>query len=83
MKQLGLPPEDVPFVFDQMRTERRQFAARYRAEGERQAAAIRPQTRPRRGQRAGRGTQTAAEIARTLFLTSWVAGAPSTAGWGR
>jgi membrane protease subunit HflC len=43
LKQLGLPPENVPFVFEQMRTERRQFAARFRAEGEREASAIRSQ----------------------------------------
>ncbi|HEV8309736.1 MAG TPA: protease modulator HflC [Methylomirabilota bacterium] len=62
LKQLGLPPENVPFVFDQMRTERRQFAARYRAEGEREAAAIRSQTDLDAARVRAEGTQKAAEI---------------------
>jgi membrane protease subunit HflC len=62
LKQLGLPPENVPFVFEQMRTERRQFAARYRAEGEREAAAIRSQTDLDAAKVRAEGTQKAAEI---------------------
>jgi membrane protease subunit HflC len=62
LKQLGLPPETVPFVFDQMRTERRQFAARYRAEGEREAAALRSQTDLDAAKIRAEGTQKAAQI---------------------
>jgi membrane protease subunit HflC len=62
LKQLGLPPENVPFVFDQMRTERQQFAARYRAEGEREAAAIRSQADLDAAKVRAEATQTAAEI---------------------
>jgi membrane protease subunit HflC len=62
LKQLGLPPENVRFVFDQMRTERQQFAARYRAEGDRDAAAIRSQTDLDVARVQAEGRQTAAEI---------------------
>ena len=62
LKQLGLPPENVPFVFDQMRTERQQFAARYRAEGDREAAAIRSQTDLDVARVRAEAQQTAAEI---------------------
>ena len=62
LKQLGLPPDNVPFVFDQMRTERRQFAARYRAEGDREAAAIRSQTDLDVARVRAGSQQTAAEI---------------------
>jgi membrane protease subunit HflC len=62
LKQLGLPPENVPFVFEQMRTERRQFAARYRAEGEREAAAIRSQTDLDAAKVRAEGSQKGAEI---------------------
>jgi membrane protease subunit HflC len=62
LKQLGLPPENVPFVFEQMRTERRQFAARYRAEGEREASAIRSQTDLEAAKVRAEGQQKAAQI---------------------
>ncbi len=62
LKQLGLPPENVPFVFEQMRTERQQFAARYRAEGEREAAAIRSQADLDAAKVRAEATQRAAEI---------------------
>lgn len=44
LSRLGLPPENTRFVLDQMRAERAQFAARHRAEGEREASGIRAQT---------------------------------------
>jgi membrane protease subunit HflC len=62
LTQLGLPPENVPFVFEQMRTERRQFAARYRAEGEREASAIRSQTELEVARTQAAAQQTAAAI---------------------
>jgi membrane protease subunit HflC len=43
-KRLSLPEENTSFVFDQMRAERRQFAARFRAEGKREASRIRAET---------------------------------------
>lgn len=43
-ERLSLPEGNTRFVFDQMRAERRQFAARYRAEGEREAEGIRSAT---------------------------------------
>jgi membrane protease subunit HflC len=62
LKQLGLPPENVPFVFEQMRTERRQFAARYRAEGDREASAIRSQADLEAARLRAEGQQKAARI---------------------
>ncbi|MBN2489564.1 MAG: protease modulator HflC [Planctomycetes bacterium] len=44
LKQLGLPSDNVPQIFDRMRAEREKVAARYRAEGEREAARIRSDT---------------------------------------
>lgn len=62
LKQIGLPPENVPFVLEQMRTERRQFAARHRAEGEREAAAIRSETELEVARIRADGQQKAAQI---------------------
>jgi membrane protease subunit HflC len=44
LQRLGFPAANTPYVFDQMRAERAQHAARQRAEGEREASAIRAQT---------------------------------------
>ena len=44
LERLSLPEGNTKFVFDQMRAERRQYAARYRAEGEREADLIRSKT---------------------------------------
>jgi membrane protease subunit HflC len=41
LERIALPEENVRAVFDQMRAERRQFAAKFDAEGEREASAIR------------------------------------------
>jgi modulator of FtsH protease HflC len=62
LKQLGLPAENVAFVFEQMRTERRQYAARARAEGEREAAEIKSQTDLQVARARAEGRQQAAEI---------------------
>ena len=40
LERLALPEANVTAVFDQMRAERRQYAAKFRAEGERDANAI-------------------------------------------
>lgn len=44
IKRVALPEENVRYVFDQMRAERAQYAARAIAEGRRLSAAIRAQT---------------------------------------
>jgi len=44
LKQLGLPADNVPQIFDRMRAEREKVAARHKAEGEREAARIRSET---------------------------------------
>jgi len=41
LERIALPEENVTAVFDQMRAERRQFAAKYQAEGEQAASKIR------------------------------------------
>src|SRR6201981_394319 len=41
LERIALPEENVRAVFDQMRAERRHFAAKFEAEGEKEAAAIR------------------------------------------
>jgi membrane protease subunit HflC len=41
LERIALPEENVRAVFEQMRAERRQFAAKFDAEGEKEASAIR------------------------------------------
>jgi membrane protease subunit HflC len=62
LDRLGLPAENVRFVLDQMRAERAQFAARHRAEGEREASAIRAQTDLDAARIRAEGKRKAAEI---------------------
>jgi membrane protease subunit HflC len=42
LERIALPEENVTAVFEQMRAERRQFAAKFQAEGERDPRRIRP-----------------------------------------
>ena len=44
LKQLGLPADNIPEIFDRMRSEREKVAAGHRAEGEREASRIRSET---------------------------------------
>ena len=44
IKRITLPETNTRFVFERMRAERAQFAARYRAEGRQEADAIRAKT---------------------------------------
>jgi len=44
LMRLSLPEQNISFVFDQMRAERRQYAARFTADGEKEAARIRAET---------------------------------------
>jgi membrane protease subunit HflC len=62
LDRLGLPAENVRYVLDQMRAERAQFAARHRAEGEREAATIRAQTDLDAARTRAEGRRKAAEI---------------------
>jgi membrane protease subunit HflC len=62
LSRLGLPPENVKFVLDQMRAERAQVAARHRAEGEREASTIRAQTDLDAARIRAEGRRQAAEI---------------------
>jgi membrane protease subunit HflC len=62
LSRLGLPPENVRAVLDQMRAERAQYAARHRAEGERDAAAIRAQAEVEAATLRAEGQRKAAEI---------------------
>ena len=42
--RLSLPEQNISYVFDQMRAERRQYGARYTADGEKEASRIRAET---------------------------------------
>lgn len=44
IRQLSLPAANTPFMFDRMRAERSQYAAQFRAEGQRQADEVRSAT---------------------------------------
>lgn len=44
LKQLGLPADNIPEIFDRMRSEREKVAAGHRAGGEREASRIRSET---------------------------------------
>jgi membrane protease subunit HflC len=44
LMRLSLPEQNISYVFDQMRAERRQYAARFTADGEKEAARIRSET---------------------------------------
>jgi len=44
LMRLSLPEQNISFVFDQMRAERRQYGARFTADGEKEAARIRADT---------------------------------------
>jgi modulator of FtsH protease HflC len=62
LNRLGFPPENTRFVLEQMRVERAQYAARHRAEGEREAADIRSQTDLEVARIRAEAKQKAAEI---------------------
>jgi membrane protease subunit HflC len=44
LMRLSLPEQNISFVFDQMRAERRQYAARFTADGDKEASRIRAET---------------------------------------
>jgi modulator of FtsH protease HflC len=62
LERLALPEENVAAVFDQMRAERRQFAAKYEAEGQQEASKIRSQADLDAAQIRAKGTEEQARI---------------------
>lgn len=73
LERIALPEENVQAVFDQMRAERRQYAAKFDAEGEKEASAIRSQAELEAATIRAKGTeeqarirgQSAADVAKT------------------
>ena len=62
IRRIALPEENVRYVFDQMRAERSQFAARAIAEGQRIATSIRAQTEVERAAILSEAKENAAQI---------------------
>jgi len=62
IERLALPEENVTAVFDQMRAERSQYAARYTAEGEQAASKIRSDAELQAAQIQAKGTEEVARI---------------------
>ena len=62
LERISLPEENVTAVFAQMRAERRQFAAKFQAEGEREASRIRSDATLEAAKIRATGEQEAARI---------------------
>jgi membrane protease subunit HflC len=62
LERIALPEENVMAVLQQMRAERRQFAARYDAEGEREASRIRSEADLEAARIAAKGAEEEARI---------------------
>lgn len=62
LKRLGLPEANIQQVFQQMRAERQQYAARFRAEGQRDAAEIRNEADVKVAKLRAEGMEEAAKI---------------------
>jgi modulator of FtsH protease HflC len=62
LERIALPEENVTAVFDQMRAERHQFAARYQAEGEQAASKIRSDADLEAARIKAKGTEEEARI---------------------
>ena len=62
LERLALPEENVTAVFEQMRAERRQFAAKYQAEGDQAASKIRSEAELQAAQILAKGTEEQARI---------------------
>src|SRR5580692_11596207 len=62
LERIALPEENVTAVFDQMRAERRQYAAKFQAEGEREASRIRSEATLEEAQIRAKGIEQAAHI---------------------
>ncbi|HEY3807255.1 MAG TPA: protease modulator HflC [Kofleriaceae bacterium] len=62
LERISLPEENVTAVFDQMRAERRQYATKYKAEGDREAAKIQSDAELEAAQIRAKGTEEAARV---------------------
>jgi membrane protease subunit HflC len=62
LERIALPEENVRAVFEQMRAERRQFAATFEAEGEREASAIRSEAELEAARIRAKGAEEQARI---------------------
>ena len=62
LERSALPEENVTAVFDQMRAERRQFAAKFQAEGEHEASRIRSEAELEAARIRAKGAEEAARI---------------------
>jgi membrane protease subunit HflC len=62
LERLSLPEENVRAVFDQMRAERRQFAAKFQAEGELEASRIRSEAELEAARIRAKGVEEQARI---------------------
>jgi len=62
LERISLPEENVAAVFNQMRAERREFAAKYQAEGERDAKRIRSEADLEAAKIRAKGDEEAARI---------------------
>ncbi len=62
LERIALPEENVTAVFDQMRAERRQFAAKYTAEGEQAASKIHSEAELQAAQIRAKGIEETARI---------------------
>jgi modulator of FtsH protease HflC len=62
LERLALPKENVTAVFEQMRAERRQFAAKYQAEGQQAASKIRSEAELKAASIRAQGTEEQARI---------------------
>jgi membrane protease subunit HflC len=73
LERISLPEENVKAVFDQMRAERKQYAAKFRADGNKEASRIRSEADLQAAQIRAKGAEeearirgeSAAEVART------------------
>lgn len=62
LERIALPEENVQAVFDQMRAERRQYAAHFQAEGDREASRIRSEADLEAARISAQGMEKAARI---------------------
>jgi membrane protease subunit HflC len=62
LERIALPQENVSAVFEQMRAERRQFAARFEAEGELEASRIRSEAELEAARTRAKGAEETARI---------------------
>lgn len=62
LERIALPEENVTAVFEQMRAERRQFAAKYQAEGEQEASRIQSEAQLEAARITAKGAEETARI---------------------